>query len=133
LGPRDGDEVNVIRAGGNYGWPLVTHGLNFDGSVIFHLRSSPGMEDLLKVWTPVISPSGIAFYNGDAVAGWRCSFFLAALTMTGLVRLSIEGDRVTDEERLLTNEVRMRHVVQGSDGRLYILTDETEGRILRLE
>jgi glucose/arabinose dehydrogenase len=133
LGPRGGDEVNVIRAGGNYGWPLVTHGLDFDGSVISHLRSAPGMEDPLKVWTPVISPSGVAFYDGDAVAGWRGSLFLAALTMPGLVRLSTEGDRVTDEERLLTNEVRMRHVVQGSDGRLYILTDEMEGRILRLE
>lgn len=133
LGPRGGDEVNVIRAGGNYGWPLVTHGLDFDGSVISHLRSSPDMEDPLKVWTPVISPSGIAFYDGDAFPGWRGSLFLAALTMPGLVRLSVEGDRVTDEERLLTNEVRMRHVVQGSDGRLYILTDEAEGRILRLE
>jgi glucose/arabinose dehydrogenase len=133
LGPRGGDEVNVIRAGGNYGWPLVTHGLDLDGSVISDLRSAPGMEDPLKVWTPVISPSGIAFYDGDAFPGWRGSLFLAALTMPGLVRLSLDGDRVIGEERLLTNEVRMRHVVQGSDGRLYILTDEREGRILRLE
>lgn len=133
LGPRGGDEVNVICAGSNYGWPLVTHGLDLDGSVISHLRSSLGMEDPLKVWTPVISPSGTVFYDGDAVAGWRGSLFLAALTMPGLVRLSTEGDRVTDEERLLTNEMRMRHVVQGSDGRLYILTDQMEGRILRLE
>ena len=133
FGPTGGDEVNVIRPGRNYGWPLVTHGLDLDGSVISHLHSAPGMEDPLKVWTPVISPSGIAFYDGEAFPGWRGSLFLAALTMPGLVRLSTEGDRVTDEERLLTNEVRMRHVVQGSDGRLYVLTDETEGRVLRLE
>ncbi|TDH57933.1 PQQ-dependent sugar dehydrogenase [Dankookia rubra] len=132
LGPRGGDEVNVIRAGGNYGWPLVTHGLDLDGSIISDLRSAPGMEDPLKVWTPVISPSGIAFYDGDVFPGWRGSLFLAALTMPGLVRLSLDGDRVTGEERLLPNEVRMRHVIQGLDGRLYILTDETEGRILRL-
>ena len=133
LGPSGGDEVNVIRAGGNYGWPLVTHGVDLDGSVISNLRSAPGMEDPVKVWTPVISPSGIAFYDGDAFPGWRGSLFLAALNTPGLVRLSTEGDRVTGEERLLTDEVRMRHGVQGADGWLYILTDETDGRILRLE
>jgi glucose/arabinose dehydrogenase len=133
LGPSGGDEVNVIRAGGNYGWPLVTHGVDLDGSVISDLRSAPGMEDPIKVWTPVISPSGIAFYDGDAFPAWRGSLFLAALNTPGLVRLSTEGDRVTGEERLLMDEVRMRHVVQGSDGWLYILTDETDGRILRLE
>jgi aldose sugar dehydrogenase len=133
LGPSGGDEVNVLRAGGNYGWPLVTHGVDLDGSVISDLRSTPGMEDPIKVWTSVISPSGMAFYNGGAFQGWRGSLFLAALNRPGLVRLSTEGDRVTGEERLLMDEVRMRHVVQGADGQLYILTDETDGRILRLE
>jgi aldose sugar dehydrogenase len=133
LGPSGGDEVNVLRAGGNYGWPLVTHGVDLDGSVISDLRSAPGMEDPVKVWTPVISPSGMAFYDGEAFPGWRGSLFLAALNTPGLVRLSTEGDRITGEERLLMDEVRMRHVVQGADGFLYILTDETDGRILRLE
>lgn len=133
LGPSGGDEVNVLRAGGNYGWPLVTHGVDLDGSVISDLRSAPGMEDPVKVWTPVISPSGMAFYDGGAFPDWRGSLFLAALNTPGLVRLSTEGDRVTGEERLLMDEVRMRHVVQGADGWLYILTDETDGRILRLE
>jgi aldose sugar dehydrogenase len=133
FGPLGGDEVNVIRPGANYGWPLATHGLDNDGSVISELRSAPGMEDPIRVWTPVISPSGIAFYTGDAFPGWRGSLFLAALNPPGLVRLSTEGDRVAGEERLLTGLVRMRHVVQGPDGRLYVLTQETEGRILRLD
>ncbi len=133
FGPVGGDEVNVVRAGANYGWPVVTHGLDLDGSVISDLRSAPGMEDPIKVWTPVISPSGIAFYTGDAFLGWRGSLFLAALNPPRLVRLSTEGDHVTGEERLLTVLVRMRHVVQEPDGRLYILTDEADGRVLRLD
>jgi glucose/arabinose dehydrogenase len=133
FGPLGGDEMNVIRPGGNYGWPLVTHGLDLDGSVISDLRSAPGMEDPVHVWTPVVSPSGIAFYTGDAFPGWRGSLFVAALNAPGLVRLSTEGDRVTGEERLLAGLVRMRHVVQGPEGRLYILTDEADGRILRLD
>jgi glucose/arabinose dehydrogenase len=133
LGPRGGDEVNVIRAGANYGWPVVTHGVDDDGSTISELRSAPGMEDPVKVWTPSVSPSGIAFYTGGAFPGWQGSLFVAALNPPGLVRLSTEGDRVTGEERLLAGMVRMRHVLQGPDGRLYILTDEADGRILRLD
>ena len=135
FGPLGGDEVNVIRAGANYGWPLVTHGVADDGSIISDLRSAPGMEDPIKVWTPGVSPSGIAFYGGDAFPGWRGSLFVAALKPPGLVRLSTEGDQVTGEERLLADGVRLRHVVPGPDGRLYILTDEEDGRgrILRLD
>ena len=133
LGPTGGDEVNVIRPGANYGWPLVTHGVNLDGSVISDLRSAPGMEDPVKVWTPVVSPSGIAFYTGGAFPGWRGSLFVAALNTSGLVRLSTDGDRVTGEERLLWDRARLRHVLQGPDGRLYVLTDEADGRVLRLD
>ncbi len=133
FGPRGGDEVNIIRAGANYGWPVATHGIDYDGSVISDLRSAPGMEDPVKVWTPAISPSGIAFYAGEAFPGWRGSLFLATLNAPGLVRLATEGDQVMSEERLLWNMVRMRHVVPGPDGSLYILTDEARGRILRLD
>ena len=83
--------------------------------------------------TPSVSPSGIAFYRGDAFPGWRDSLFVAALNPPGLVRLSTDGDRVTGEERLLWGMVRMRHVVIGPDGLVYILTDESQGRILRLQ
>jgi glucose/arabinose dehydrogenase len=132
FGPRGGDEVNLIRRGANYGWPLVTAGRDYDGSVISERATAPDMESPIHGWTPSISPSGIAFYNGDAFAGWRRSLFVAALNPSGLIRLSTEGDRVTGEERLLRG-VRMRQVLQGPDGLLYVLTDEAQGRILRLE
>ena len=133
FGPLGGDEVNIIRRGANYGWPVVTHGRNYDGSVISTRTEAPGITDPIRVWTPVISPSGIAFYTGDAFPGWRGSLFLAALNPPGLVRLATEGDRVTGEERLLQGMARLRHVIQGPDGLLYLLTDESRGRVLRLE
>lgn len=132
FGPRGGDEVNIVQRGGNYGWPVVTHGIDYDGSRISDVRSRPDMVDPIKVWTPVISPSGIAFYDAAAVPGWRGSLFLAALNPPGLVRLTTEGDRVTGEERLLQDGPRLRHVLVGPDGFLYLLTDETRGRILRV-
>jgi aldose sugar dehydrogenase len=133
FGARGGDEVNVLRAGRNYGWPIVAHGTDYDGSRIGEGTSRPGMEDPIHVWVPSVSPSGIAFYTGDAFPGWRGSLFLAALAPPGLVRLSTDGDRVTGEERLLWRQTRFRHVVQGPEGFLYVLTDEPRGRILRLE
>ena len=133
FGARGGDEVNALRPGRNYGWPIVTKGVDYDGSRIGEGSSKPGLEDPIHVWTPSVSPSGIAFYTGDAFPAWRGSLFLAALNPPGLVRLSTEGDRVTGEERLLWNRTRFRQVIQGPDGLLYILTDEGRGRVLRLE
>jgi aldose sugar dehydrogenase len=133
FGARGGDEVNVLRPGRNYGWPLVTHGVDYDGSRIGEGASKAGLEDPVHVWVPSVSPSGMAFYSGDAFPAWRGSLFLAALAPPGLVRLSTEGDRVTGEERLLWNGARLRQVIQGPDGLLYILTDEGRGRVLRLE
>jgi glucose/arabinose dehydrogenase len=132
FGARGGDEVNVLRPGRNYGWPVVAHGVNYDGSRISESTSRPGMEDPIHHWVPAVSPSGIAFYTGDAFPAWRGSLFLAALNPPGLVRLITDGDRVTGEERLLWNRTRFRDVLQGPDGLLYILTDEVRGRILRL-
>jgi glucose/arabinose dehydrogenase len=111
----------------------VAHGTDYDGSRIGEGTSRPGLEDPIHVWVPSVSPSGIAFYTGDAFPGWRGSLFLAALAPPGLVRLSTDGDRVTGEERLLWRQTRFRHVVQGPEGFLYVLTDEPRGRILRLE
>jgi glucose/arabinose dehydrogenase len=133
FGALGGDEVNVILPGRNYGWPVVTHGTDYNGSRIGEGRTRPDMEDPVHVWVPAVSPSGIAFYTGDAFPGWRGSLFLAALNPPGLVRLTTEGDRVTAEERLLWRNTRFRHVLQGPEGFLYILTDESEGRVLRLE
>ncbi|MBW8268323.1 PQQ-dependent sugar dehydrogenase [Caldovatus aquaticus] len=132
FGPRGGDELNIIRRGANYGWPLVTHGVNYDGSVISERRSEPGMEDPVRVWTPVISPSGIAFYDGAAFPSWRGNLFVAALNRPALVRLTIQDGRVTGEERLLPGLARLRQVLVGPEGFLYLLTDEPAGRVLRL-
>ena len=134
FGPRGGDEVNVVRVGANYGWPVVSHGRTYAGGLpIGEGTSKPGMADPIHVWVPAVSPSGIAFYTGDAFPGWRGSLFLAALNPPGLVRLSTDGDRVTGEERLLRGVARFRDVIQGPEGLLYILTDEPRGRVLRLE
>ncbi len=132
-GPRGGDELNIIRPGANYGWPVVTHGVNYSGTTISDRSSAPGMEDPIRVWTPVISPSGIAFYNAQAFPGWQRSLFIAALNSPGLVRLTTDGDQVTGEERLLFDRrIRMRDVLVAQDGAVLVLTDEAQGRILRL-
>jgi len=131
FGARGGDEINVLRPGRNYGWPLVTRGVDYDGSRIGE-PTLPGMEDPAHNWTPSVSPSGIAFYTGSAFPAWRGSLFVAALNPPQLVRLTTEGDRVTGEERLLQFQVRMRQVLQGPEGHLYILTDEPRGRVLRI-
>lgn len=133
FGPLGGDEVNLVRRGANYGWPAATFGRNYDGSVISTRTTAPGVTDPIKVWNPVISPSGIAFYAGTAFPGWQGSLFLAGLRPPGLTRLTTEGDRITGEERLLDGVARFRDVLVGPDGRLYILTDETRGRVLRVE
>ena len=134
FGARGGDEVNILRPGANYGWPVVSHGVDYDGSRIgTGQRSAPGVEEPIFHWTPSVSPSGIAFYDGAAFPAWRGSLFLAALNPPGLVRLTTDGDRVTGEERLLFDRrIRMRDVLVAADGTLLILTDEPRGRILRL-
>lgn len=132
FGARGGDEVNVLRPGRNYGWPVVTKGVDYDGSRIGEGASRPDMEEPVHHWVPAISPSGIAFYTGDAFPAWRGSLFIAALNPPGLVRLGTEGDRVTGEERLLANRTRFRQVLQGPEGFLYVLTDEARGRVLRI-
>jgi glucose/arabinose dehydrogenase len=133
FGARGGDEINVVRAGRNHGWPLVTHGVDYDGSPIGRGRTAPGLEEPIHFWTPSVSPSGIAFYTGSAFPAWQRSLFVAALNSPGLVRLTTEGDRVTGEERLLFDRrIRMRQVVVAVDGALLVLTDEPRGRILRL-
>ncbi|WP_245214994.1 PQQ-dependent sugar dehydrogenase [Roseomonas indoligenes] len=134
FGAKGGDEVNRLRAGANYGWPLVSYGTDYDGSPIGTGQArAPGIEEPLWHWTPAISPSGGNFYTGGVFPGWRGSLFLAAQSTPGLVRLTMEGDRVLGEERMLWGRTRFRHVLTGPDGLLYILTDETQGRVIRLE
>ena len=133
-GPRGGDEINVPEPGKNYGWPVVSYGVNYDGTPVGTGKSSaPGMEEPIYHWTPSIGVSGMAFYTADAIPGWKGSLFNGALVDQALVRLELDGKRVTHEERLFHDlGKRIREVKQGPDGALYLLTDEGSGEILRV-
>jgi glucose/arabinose dehydrogenase len=133
-GARGGDEINVPKPGRNYGWDVISYGTEYSGGKIGEGTSKPGLEQPIYYWDPSIAPSGITFYDGDRFPAWRGNLFVAALKFRMLVRLQIEGHRVVSEERLLEGMGdRLRDVVQGPDGFLYLLTDEADGRILRIE
>ncbi len=134
-GPQGGDEINIIRAGVNYGWPVITYGRNYvTGTKIGEGTTKPGMAQPLLHWTPSIAPSGMAFYTGDRFPAWRGNLFVGALRGQMLVRLELDGNRIVREERLLENQLgRIRDVRNGPDGFLYLLTDSANGRIVRLE
>jgi glucose/arabinose dehydrogenase len=134
-GPQGGDEVNVIRAGRNYGWPVITYGVNYGiGTRIGEGTHKAGMEQPLHKWVPSIAPSGMAFYEGDRFPGWRGNLLVGALRDQMLVRLELDGEKVVREERLLRNAIgRIRDVRVGPDGYVYLLTDEANGVLARLE
>jgi aldose sugar dehydrogenase len=134
-GPQGGDEVNVVKPGANYGWPVITYGVNYGiGTKIGEGTAKPGMEQPLHKWVPSIAPSGMAFYTGDKFPRWRGSLFVGALRAELLVRLELDGEKVVREERLLRRELgRIRDVRQGPDGYLYLLTDESRAVLARLE
>ncbi|MFZ1641083.1 MAG: PQQ-dependent sugar dehydrogenase [Candidatus Contendobacter sp.] len=134
-GPQGGDEVNVIRAGRNYGWPVITYGVEYViGTKIGEGTHKPGMEQPLHVWVPSIAPSGLAFYQGDRFPRWRGDLFVGALKDQMLVRLRFDGEKPVKEERLLKEALgRIRDVRAGPDGYLYLLTDSSDGVIARLE
>jgi aldose sugar dehydrogenase len=133
-GPRGGDEINLIRAGRNYGWPVITHGINYDGTRITSATAQEGMEQPLHHWTPSIAAAGMAFYTGDHFPEWRGSLFVAALAGQHVARVSFQGTSPTGQEQLLRElGERFRSVAQGPDGYLYLLTDARSGRLIRLE
>ena len=132
-GPRGGDEVNVIAKGKNYGWPVIGYGVDYSGAKIHDSTSKDGMEQPIKYWVPSIAPSGMAFYSGTLFPKWSGSLFTGALRGAMLVRLTLNGNTVTSEERLLQDlKERIRDVRQGPDGALWLLTDSSAGRILRV-
>ncbi len=132
-GPRGGDEVNTITKGKNYGWPVIGYGIDYSGAKIHDSTSRDGMEQPVKYWVPSIAPSGMAFYTGKLFPKWSGSLFTGALRGAMLVRLTLNGNAVTAEERLLQNlHERIRDVRQGPDGTLWLLTDSSAGRILRV-
>jgi len=134
-GPQGGDEVNVIRAGTNYGWPVITYGVNYGiGTRIGEGKEKPGMAQPLHYWVPSIAPSGMAFYTGDKFPSWKGNLFVGALRDRMLVRLVLNGEKVVKEERLLQGALgRVRDVRVGPDGFLYLLTDDSNGILARLE
>ena len=134
-GPQGGDEVNVIRPGVNYGWPVITYGVNYgSGTRIGEGSAKEGMAQPLHKWVPSIAPSGLAFYNGGKFSKWRGDLLVGALKDQMLVRLKLDGEKVVREERLLKNLIgRIRDVRVGPDGLIYLLTDDSSGALVRLE
>jgi glucose/arabinose dehydrogenase len=131
FGPLGGDELNIIEPGKNYGWPEVSWGKHYNGKAIPEPSTRPEFTDAIQHWTPVISPSGMTFYTGDAIPAWKGNLLIAGLSSQGIVRLTLDGDKVTGEERIKLGK-RIRNVVQGPDGAVYVLTDQKNGKILRL-
>ena len=134
-GPQGGDEINIIKPARNYGWPIITHGVNYGtGTKIGEGTAKAGLEQPLYVWVPSIAPSGMAFYKGNAFTNWNNNLFIGALRAETLVRIELSGDKVVHEERLLKGSIgRIRDVRLGPDQFIYLLTDERAGGLYRLE
>lgn len=133
-GPRGGDEINLLQPGANYGWPVLTYGRSYAGLPIGEGTSKPGMEPPLHHWTPSIAPSGMAFYTGDAFPAWRGNLFVGSLKFRNLVRVVLDGTRIVAQEVLLDGAFgRIRDVRQGPNGLIYVLTDDPNGRLIRLQ
>lgn len=132
-GAMGGDEINIPEAGKNYGWPVITYGRNYNGAKIGVGSQKEGMEQPVHVWDPSIAPSGLMFYAGNAFPGWTGSLFVGALAGSLIARLTLDGNRIVAEERLLSGlGHRYRDIRQGPDGLIYLLTDAANGQILRL-
>ena len=133
-GAQGGDELNLDQAGKNYGWPVITYGEDYGGGKIGVGTQKAGMEQPLNYWVPSIATAGFIFYTGDKFPAWKNNILLTSLKARTLVRLTLDGTKVLKEERLLTKEInkRLRHIVQGPDGLVYIISDESKGSIYQL-
>jgi glucose/arabinose dehydrogenase len=133
MGPRGGDELNLIEKGKDYGWPTIGYGEEYSGASLHERTQAEGMEQPVYYWDPVISPSGLTIYSGEAFPEWKGNVFIGGLSSKALVRLVLKNDRVIGEERLLMERgERIREVVQGPGGALYLLTDADDGKLLKL-
>jgi glucose/arabinose dehydrogenase len=133
MGPRGGDELNLIARGKDYGWPTIGYGEEYSGEPIHKSTQQPGLEQPVYYWDPVISPGALTIYSGDLFSEWKNNFLIAGLSSQALVRLALKDDRVVGEERLFADRgERIREVVQGPEGALYLLTDGKNGKLLKL-
>ena len=132
-GPKGGDEVNVIVAGANYGWPAATYGINYSGAQISPYTELPGVIPPIKYWTPSIAPSGLAHYNADLFPQWKNSLFVGALVNQEVRRLKIENQKVVAEEALFSElGARIREIRVGPEGAIYLLTDSKDGKLIKV-
>ena len=133
-GPKGGDELNRTLGGRNYGWPLVTYGMEYSGKPVSDRTEAPGLESPLHYWVPSIATSGLAFYTGSAIPEWNGNVFVGGMKVGELARLELRDGKVVHEERLFAKELeqRIRAVVNGPDGALYLLTDEDDGQLIRV-
>jgi aldose sugar dehydrogenase len=132
-GPKGGDEVNIVSPGKNYGWPVITYGVDYSGAPISLKNKQDGMEQPITYWVPSIAPSGMAFYSGALFANWQGDLLVSALAGQQLRRLDMENGSVKAQETLLQDRgERYRHVVQAPDGAVILLTDDGDGKVLRL-
>ncbi|WP_018480091.1 PQQ-dependent sugar dehydrogenase [Pontibacter roseus] len=130
-GPRGGDEVNIAEKGKNYGWPVISYGINYNGTVLTELTKKEGMEQPLWYWVPSIGPSGMAFVTGDRYKGWEGDLLVGSLRFQFLSKLKMHGDKIVSEEKLLKNIGRVRDVRMAPDGYIYVAV-ESPGTIYRL-
>ncbi|MFD2936593.1 PQQ-dependent sugar dehydrogenase [Spirosoma flavum] len=130
-GPRGGDELNIIKKGSNYGWPIISYGINYDGKPITNLTAKEGMEQPLTYWLPSIAPSGIAFVEGTKYPGWKGNLLVGSLRFQYLNRCVMDGNKVVKQEKLLPNIGRLRNIEMGPDGYLYVSVEEP-GYVFRL-
>jgi glucose/arabinose dehydrogenase len=133
MGPKGGDELNLVEKSKDYGWPTIGYGEEYSGEPIHKSTQAPGLEQPVYYWDPVISPGALLIYSGKLFPEWKGNFLVAGLSSKAIIRLELKDDRVVGEERLLTDRKdRMRDVMEGPDGAIYVLTDGSDGKLLKL-
>jgi glucose/arabinose dehydrogenase len=130
-GPRGGDELNLVEKGKNYGWPVITYGIDYSGEIISDLTEKEGMEQPIHYWTPSIATCGLLYYTGDQFPEWKGNIFAGALAMTHVARVELNNTQYQHEEKLLDRFGRVRQVAQSPDGYIYVIT-EGPGMLLKL-